>query len=126
MIMEHDRETNVQRFFTSKNINLTIDSEVLLAYPREMNGIMVVSNNWHIFDVYRTAFEPRGKLVVDVLNETFRKWGNRLWKFDQRSDLDNLTVNVVTIVRIRFFSNNLRLIILNRYDVVQSYNLKYI
>jgi len=126
MIMEHDRETNVQRFLTSKNINLTIDSEVLLAYPREMNGIMVVSNNWHIFDVYRTAFEPRGKLVVDVLNETFRKWGNRLWKFDQRSDLDNLTVNVVTIVRIRFFSNNLRLIILNRYDVVQSYNLKYI
>jgi len=98
MMMENDREINVQSFFTLKNINLTVSSEVLLAYPEVTDGVMVVGNNWRILDVYRTAFEPRGKLVVDVMNETFEKWGNRLWKFDKRSNLDNLTMNVVTIV----------------------------
>ncbi|XP_022164576.1 glutamate receptor ionotropic, delta-2-like [Myzus persicae] len=94
MIMSKKSNNNIQSFVSSKKINLTIDSEILLAYPNEMDGIIT---NWHIFDIYRTAFEPRGKLMIDVVNTTFGKWGNRLWKFDKRSNLGNLTLNVVTI-----------------------------
>lgn len=97
MFMESDSNMNVQSFLTSKRLNITVSSEVLLSYPAKANGIVT---NWHIFDVYRTAFEPRGQLMIDVLNETFAKWGNRLWKFDKRSNLQNLTLNTVTIVRI--------------------------
>lgn len=97
MIMSKKSNNNIQSFVSSKKINLTIDSEILLAYPNEMDGIIT---NWHIFDIYRTAFEPRGKLMIDVVNTTFGKWGNRLWKFDKRSNLGNLTLNVVTIVSI--------------------------
>lgn len=72
---------------------------MLLAYPDEVDDIIT---NWHIFDIYRTAFEPRGNLMIDVVNKTFKKWGNRLWKFDKRTNLGNLTLNVVTIVSIDF------------------------
>lgn len=97
MLMENNTNKNIQSFLASKKINLTICSEVLLAYLEKTDGI---NTNWHIFDVYRTAFEPRGQLMIDVLNETFGTWGNRLWKYDKRSNLENLTLNVVTIVRI--------------------------
>jgi len=95
MVMSKKSNNNIQSFLTSKNINLTITSEILLAYPNVMDDIIT---NWHIFDIYRTAFEPRGKLMIDVVNKTFGIWGNRLWKFDKRSNLQNLTLNVVTIV----------------------------
>lgn len=98
MIMETDSNNNIQSFLTSRHINLTIDSEVLLAYPDETDD-----NSWHIYDIYRTAFEPRGRLVVDTLNETFRQWGNRIWKFDKRSNLQNLPVNVAAVVRTDFY-----------------------
>lgn len=91
--METDSHKNIHNFLASKHINLTIDSEVLLAYPDETDD-----NSWHIYDVYRTAFEPRGRLVVDILNETFGRWGNRFWKFDKRSNLQNLPVNVAAVV----------------------------
>ncbi|KAF0756485.1 ionotropic receptor 75a-like, partial [Aphis craccivora] len=94
MIMSEKSNNNIQSFLTSKNVNLTISSEVLLAYPIMMDGIIT---NWHIFDIHRTAFEPRGKLMIDVVNKTLGMWGNRLWKFDKRSNLENLTLNVVTI-----------------------------
>lgn len=108
MMMENDRKTDVESFLTSKNINLTVSSELLLAYPGDVDDefvpvVVVSENEWRIFDVYRTAFEPRGKLVVDVVNETFGKWGNRLWKFDKRLNLANLTMNVVTIVSVCIF-----------------------
>lgn len=96
MMMANNSNKNIQSFLTSKNINLTTSSEVLLAYSRdEMNNNIT---KWDIFDIYRTAFKPRGKLMIDVLNETFGKWGNRLWKFNKRTNLENLTLNVVTIV----------------------------
>jgi len=76
-------------------MNLTVNSEVLLAYPEEINGVI---NEWHIFDIYRTAFEPRGLLMIDTVNKNFKKWGNRSWKFDKRSNLENLTINTVMIV----------------------------
>lgn len=94
-MMMSEKSNNIQSFLTSKNVNLTISSEILLAYPIMMDGIIT---NWHIFDIYRTAFEPRGKLMIDVVNKTLGTWGNRLWKFDKRSNLENLTLNVVTIV----------------------------
>lgn len=97
MTMENNSNKNIQSFLTSKNINLTVWSEVLLAYPDE-----AYFTNWHIFDVYRTAFEPRGKLMIDIVNETFGKWGNRIYKYDKRSNLENLTLDVVTIVRTNF------------------------
>jgi len=97
MMMNKNSKKNIQHFLTSKKINLTINSEILLAYPDELDDIII---NWNIFDVYRTAYEPRGKLIIDVLNTTFGKWGNRLWKFDKRSNLENLTLNVVTVVSI--------------------------
>ncbi|VVC25721.1 Hypothetical protein CINCED_3A000625 [Cinara cedri] len=97
MMMETSSNKTIQSFLASKNINLTIDSEVLLAYPDETDKNMF-SKRWHIFDVYRTAFKPRGKLVIDVLNETFGQWGNRLWKFDERLNLQNLTVNVAALI----------------------------
>lgn len=95
MIMKTDSDEDVQGFLKLKNINLTVNSEVLLAYPTNTNDI---DFGWHIFDVYRTAYEPRGQLMIDVVNDTFGKWGNRLWKFDKRSNLENLTLNVVTVV----------------------------
>jgi len=95
MMMSKKSNNNIQSFISSKKINLTVSSEILLAYPNEMD-----ETNWHIFDIYRTAYEPRGKLIIDVVNKTFGKWGNRLWKFDKRSNLGNLTLNVVTIVSI--------------------------
>lgn len=95
MMMREKSNNNIQSFLTSKNVNLTISSEMLLAYPIMMDGIIT---NWHIFDIYRTAFEPRGKLMIDVVNKTLGMWGNRLWKFDKRSNLEKLTLNVVTIV----------------------------
>lgn len=91
------KNKNVQSFLTSKNINLTVDSEVLLAYPDEIDDNNSIIS-WHIVDVYRTAFEPRGRLIVDVLNESFGQWGNRFWKFDKRLNLQNLTVNVASLV----------------------------
>lgn len=95
MVMEKYSNTNIQHFLTSKNINLTICSELLLAYPDKIDEIII---NWRIFDVYRTALEPKGQLVIDAVNQTFRKWGNRLWKFDKRSNLQNLSLNVVSVV----------------------------
>lgn len=95
MMMRKYSNNNIQSFISSKKINLTVSSEILLAYPNEMDD-----TNWHIFDIHRTAYEPRGKLIIDVVNKTFGKWGNRLWKFDKRSNLGNLTLNVVTIVSI--------------------------
>ncbi|XP_025200887.1 probable glutamate receptor [Melanaphis sacchari] len=92
--ISNDNIINIQSFLTSKNINLTINSEILLAYPNVMDGTII---NWRIFDIYRTAFEPRGKLMIDVVNKTFGMWGNRLWKFDKRSNLENVTLNVVTV-----------------------------
>lgn len=97
MMMKNKSNKNIQKFLTLKNINLAVNSEVLLAYPYDMDDVFI---NWHIFDVYRTAFEPNGQLMFEVVNETFGKWGNRLWKFDKRSNLQNLTLNVVCIVRI--------------------------
>jgi len=97
MVMSKKSNNKIQSFLSTKKINLSISSEILLAYPNEMDGIIT---NWHIFDIYRTAFEPRGKLMIDVVNKTFGKWGNRLWKFDKRSNLGNLTLNVVTVVSI--------------------------
>ncbi|XP_027836912.1 ionotropic receptor 75a-like [Aphis gossypii] len=94
LMMMSEKSNNIQSFLTSKNVNLTISSEILLAYPIMMDGIIT---NWHIFDIYRTAFEPRGKLMIDVVNKTLGMWGNRLWKFDKRSNLENLTLNVVTV-----------------------------
>lgn len=93
--MENSLDKNIQTFLTSKNINLTISSEVLLAYPYQLGNIIT---DWNIFDVYRTAFEPRGQLLIDVINTTFGKWGNRLWKYDKRSNLQNLELNVTTVV----------------------------
>lgn len=93
--MAQNSDRNIKSFLTSKNINLTISSEVLLAYTQESNNIVT---NWQIFDIYRTAFEPRGQLMIDVVNKTFGKWGNRLWKYDKRSNLQNLTLNAVTVV----------------------------
>lgn len=72
---------------------------MLLAYPDEIDEIM---NNWRVFDVYRTVFEPRGRLIISVLNETFEKWGHQLWKFDKRSDLKNLTLNAVAMYVYQF------------------------
>lgn len=95
MIMEINSTRNIKTFLKSKRISLTVNSEVLLAYPDETNNVV---NKWHIFDVYRTAFEPRGRLMVDTVNKTYRKWGNRSWKFDKRSNLENLTINAVMIV----------------------------
>lgn len=95
MMMAQNSRKEIHGFLTSKNINLTISSEIILAYPDETN---YTATNWHIFDIYRTAFEPRGQLMIDVVNETFGKWGNRFWKFDKRSNLQNLTLNVATIV----------------------------
>lgn len=100
MLMKKTANKNIQSFLTSKNINLTINSEVLFAYPDEINDTFT---NWNIFDVYRTAFEPRGQLMIDALNETFGKWGNRLWKFNKRSNLENLTLNVVSVVSIYIY-----------------------
>lgn len=93
--MAQNSDRNIKSFLTSKNINLTISSEVLLAYAQESNNIVT---NWQIFDIYRTAFEPRGQLMIDAVNKTFGKWGNRLWKYDKRSNLQNLTLNAVTVV----------------------------
>jgi len=95
MMMSKTSNNNIQIFLSSKKINLTVSSEILLAYPNKIDD-----TNWHIFDIYRTAFEPRGKLMIDVVNKTFGKWGNRIWKFDKRSDLGNLTLNVVTVISI--------------------------
>lgn len=100
MIMETNSTRNIKRFLKSKRMNLTVNSEVLLAYPGEINGVI---NKWHIFDIYRTAFEPRGLLIIDTVNKTLKKWGNRSWKFDKRSNLENLTINTVMIVRTWFF-----------------------
>lgn len=97
MIMDENLDDNISNFLSIKNIKLTLDSEVQLAYPKDENGII---NKWHIFDVYRTAFEPRGQLKIEILTNTLGKWGNRLWKFDKRYNLENLTLNVVTIVSI--------------------------
>lgn len=98
--MERNSNKNIQYFLTIHKINLSITSEVLLAYPDETDGINI---NWNVYDVYRTAFEPRGTIMIDVLNETYKKWGNRLTKIDKRSNLRNLSLNVVTVVRIYLF-----------------------
>lgn len=100
MLMGNNTNKNIGSFLASKNIKLSISSEIILAYPDKTDDI---NTNWHIFDIYRTAFEPRGKLKIDVLNETFGTWGNRLWKYDKRSNLENLILNVATIVRIKFY-----------------------
>lgn len=97
MVMDKYSNIDIQNFLSSNNINLTVGSELLLAYPDEIDEIMI---NWRIFDVYRTAFEPRGQLMIDAVNATFGKWGNRLWKFDKRSNLQNLSLNAVSVVRI--------------------------
>ncbi|XP_025424044.1 glutamate receptor ionotropic, delta-2-like [Sipha flava] len=95
MIMEKNSNKNIRSFLSTKNINLTVWSEVFLAYPN--NTMYGIFKNWHIFDIYRTAYEPRGQLMIDVVNETFGKWGNRICKYDKRSNLENLTLDVVTI-----------------------------
>jgi len=108
MMMNKQSNYNIQSLLSSKKINLTVNSEILLAYPNEIDGIIT---NWNIFDIYRTASEPRGKLMIDVVNKTFGKWGNRLWKFDKRSNLGNLTLNVVTIVSTYSFKFPKRIIL---------------
>lgn len=103
MMMENNSNKNIQNFLSSKNIRLTVWSEVFLAYANTRYGIF---KNWHILDIYRTAYEPRGQLMIDVVNETFGKWGNRIRKYDKRSNLENLTLDVVTIVRLHFIVEN--------------------
>ncbi|XP_050540389.1 ionotropic receptor 75a-like [Daktulosphaira vitifoliae] len=90
MIMEKRVSYDISKFLNQKKINLTVDSEVILAYQMELN------NTWLIYDIYRTAYEPRGELVIEALNySSFGKWGNRSWKFDKRRNLRNLTLNAV-------------------------------
>ncbi|XP_050540390.1 uncharacterized protein LOC126905038 [Daktulosphaira vitifoliae] len=88
------KDNTIPKFLNQKKINITVDCEIILAYQYGLK-----QNEWFLYDVYRTAYEPRGVLVVEELNYTmFGRWGNRSWKFDKRRNLKNLTLNAVTLV----------------------------
>ncbi|XP_050432669.1 uncharacterized protein LOC126840772 [Adelges cooleyi] len=97
MLMDLNANDGIEYFLSHHNISLTVYSEVILAYPIERT-FDKDGYKWRLYDIYRTAYEPRGQLVIDELNRIAGKWGRRSWKYDKRSDLKNLTLNAITLV----------------------------
>ncbi|XP_050432665.1 ionotropic receptor 75a-like [Adelges cooleyi] len=90
MINQHRGINEIDRFVKIKNISLNLDSEVFYAHWE--------TDKWQLYDIYRTALSPRGRLIVGIVNETlYGKWGLRSWKYDKRTDLHNLTLNVINV-----------------------------
>lgn len=80
-------------------LKLNFDSELFIAFLSQRKLKSNIINEIKHYDVYRTSEGARGQLISTVMNESsYGQWGNRLWKYDQREDLKNMTLNVALVV----------------------------
>lgn len=73
-------------------IELTLESEVIWAeYSTEIG--------YELFEIYQTGVIPYGVIVTKKMtNNGEHNWKYRSWKYDKRSNLHGLLLNVTAVV----------------------------
>lgn len=92
---KEQHNARIEEILFKNKIILSIESEVIWVKYSITNAIL--------YDLYQTGIQPYGQICVTRLTTNLtHKWNHRKWKFDTRTNLQNLILNATAVVRILF------------------------